>query len=90
MNACEIDWGFYPSTSYQERNDHDLITDFESEVSMYLRNKEVTSVLLATANSSSSVYDNLANAYKALATVDIVKNQELNLVDQWLADVSNY
>jgi len=90
MNACAIDWGFYPSTSYQVRNDHDLITDFESEVSMYLKNKEVTSILLDTANSNSSVSDNLANAYKALATVDIVKVQELNLVDQWLADASNY
>ena len=90
MNALSINWGFYPPTAYQKRNDHNLMIDFESEVSMYLKTKDLMSILLDSVNSNISVADNLANAYKALTFRSIVKDQELNLLDQWLDDVSNY
>ena len=90
MNSLSIKWGFYPPTAYQNRNDHNLMMDFESEVSMYLKTKDLMSLLLDSVNSSISISDNLANAYNALASRGIVKDQELNLLDQWLDDISNY
>ena len=90
MNSLSIKWGFYPPTAYQNRNDHNLMMDFESEVSMYLKTREITSILSDNVRCNLSVSDNLANVYNALACNKIVKEQELNLVNQWLDDISNY
>ena len=45
LDRTEIYLGFYASTSYQERNDHNLMLDFESEISMYQRTEEIVSTL---------------------------------------------
>ena len=90
LNRSEICFGFYSATSYQERNDHNLIADFESETSMYLHTEEIVSVLNTAISQNCSIEDNLVNAYLSLEKIKVVDSLELKLVDYWLKDISKF
>ena len=88
LDRTEISFGFYPSTSYQERNDHNLMADFESETSMYQRTEEIVSTLDSAVSQNVSIGDNLVNAYSSLGKIDVVDPLELQLIDYWLTDIA--
>lgn len=90
LNRSEICFGFYPSTSYQQRNDHNLMSDFESEISMYQRTEEIVSVLDSEIKQNCSISDNLVNAYTSLEKIDVVGSHELQLIEYWLADIAKF
>ena len=90
LNHSEICFGFYPSTSYQERNDHNLMADFESETSMYQRTEEIVSTLDTAVRQNRSISDNLVNAYSSLEKIDVVDSLELQVIDCWLADMAQF
>jgi hypothetical protein len=90
LNRSKICFGFYPATSYQERNDHNLMADFESEISMYQRTEEVVSILESAVKQNCSISDNLVNAYSSLEKIGVVDSLELKLIDYWLADLSKF
>jgi len=90
LNRSEICFGFYPSTSYQERNDHNIMSDFESEISMYQRTEEIVSVLDSEIKQNCSISDNLVNAYTSLEKIDVVDSRELQLIEYWLIDISKF
>jgi hypothetical protein len=85
------DWGvlFHGPTVCQERNDHDLLKDFADEVPGYLNNTKICEHL-ATLNIKKGVDnigDNLRKCYQELISLDLVKGDELQLLDAWLADI---
>ena len=88
LDRAEISFGFYPSTSYQERNDHNLMADFESETSMYQRTEEIVSTLDGAVSQNVSIRDNLVNAYSSLEKIDVVDPLELQIIDYWLTDIA--
>ena len=82
---------FHGPDSIQHRNIHNLMTDFKGEVSGYLRNQEITSLLasLKLLPGESNVADNLVNCYENLCGIGVFPDQELPLVKNWVSDVQS-
>jgi len=82
--------GFTKATVIQERNPHDYLKDFESEIPCYLHPYKVMDVVNSRIRSSYSPADNLYQAYTALHNAGIVTDKEVELVTLWLQDISSY
>jgi hypothetical protein len=80
--------GFSAASVWQDRNEHDLMDDFASEVPMYLHTERVVDVATAVADAGRSVDDNLRAVYAALAEERIVEPAEIELLDAWLDDLA--
>jgi hypothetical protein len=80
---------FYPATSYQERNTHDIMSDFESEISMYQHTDYIVETLNDVIKDDISINDNLVNAYSSLNKIGIVDSLELKILDCWLNDITD-
>ncbi len=69
---------FTGPTAYQERNEHDLHKDYESEVPMYKTAEQV--VELIHKNPSLS----LIEFYEILSTYNIVRPEEITILKEWM------
>lgn len=76
---------------YQERNQHILLKDFDSEVPGYLRNAQFVNVLesLQLKPGTEAAAENVRACYAALVEAKFFPSTELELLDAWLADVSS-
>jgi hypothetical protein len=81
--------GFTQATVLQERNPHDYVKDFESEIPCYLHPNRVIAAVSRAIDKSVTVGENLRRAYAELAQENIVTAQELELLDLWLEDVAS-
>jgi hypothetical protein len=81
--------GFTKATVVQERNPHDYMKDFESEIPCYLHPNEVIKIVIEAINPNNSVAINLLKAYEALLAVGIVTAPEISLLRLWLQDLDN-
>lgn len=79
--------GFTEATVLQERNPHDYLKDFESEIPCYLYPEKILEIVNAAVRAGQSVADNLQAAYEALRREGIVEDRELTLLADWLEDV---
>ncbi|MEJ7645117.1 MAG: STELLO glycosyltransferase family protein [Chryseolinea sp.] len=87
-------WGvlFHGPTVYQERNEHNLLKDFEQEVPGYLCNNRIKEILegLTLRNGIAAIADNMLICYEALVKNGIISDErELTLLSAWLEDVKN-
>lgn len=80
--------GFTNATVVQERNPHDYLKDFESEIPCYLHVEKVVEIAKSTVLARRSVADNLYEVYCALHQHNIVVQKELELLRCWLTDLS--
>lgn len=80
--------GFTEATVEQERNPHNYLKDFESEIPCYLYPERVVETVAAGVSAARSLPDNLFEAYRALAKQGIVADEELETLGAWLKDVS--
>jgi len=80
--------GFVSATVTQERNAHDLLDDFGSEVPMYLQTERVVDVASSAVRADRSIEENLRAVYEALVPEGIVEDKELDLLGAWLDDLS--
>jgi hypothetical protein len=80
--------GFTEATVIQERNPHDYVKDFESEIPCYLHPNRVIAAVTRVVDSTRTVSENLRSAYTELAKESIVSAQELELLNLWLADIA--
>lgn len=80
--------GFTRATVVQERNPHNYLDDFRSEIPCYLHAAKVVEVVGAAVRGEASIADNLRSAYRALLQAGIVPDAELPLLDAWLEDVA--
>ena len=81
--------GFTEATVLQERNPHDYVKDFESEIPCYLHPNRVIAAVNRAIDKSATVGENLRRAYAELAKENIVTPQELELLDLWLEDLTS-
>ena len=81
---------FHEPTVRQERNDHNLMRDFQDEVPGYLQNRNIAETLggLSLTPGPDRLADNLRICYEALVRLSVVDKQELPLLDAWLADLA--
>lgn len=89
INVSSKNWGFFHATSYQERNDHNLMKDFRSEISMYSNMEEIFQVIYESCKSTNSIDDNLINCYSSLCKNNFVKNEELKILNSWMIDLNS-
>ncbi len=86
-------WGilFHEPTVRQERNEHSLMRDFKDEVPGYLHNRAICEALdaLSMPAGAEHIAANLRSSYEALVRLGVVDQQELALVDAWIADMSD-
>lgn len=77
---------FHGAESFQNRNTHDLLRDFEQEVPGYLGNKRLCDTLegLALSTSATATRDNLVRCYEALVAARFLPKDEMPLVEAWL------
>lgn len=80
--------GFTKATVVQERNPHDYMKDFESEIPCYLHPNQVIEIVRDQVSPANSVAENLRLAYAGLYKVGIVAQDELDLLNLWLQDVA--
>ena len=90
INVSSKNWGFYRATSYQERNDHNLMNDFRSEISMYSSMEEIFQLIYESCKTSYSIVDNLINCYSSLCKNHFVKNEELKILNDWIRDLNSF
>lgn len=79
--------GITQATVYQERNPHDYMKDFESEIPCFLRSEEVIDLIANRISASFSIYDNLLLSYEELCKAGIVLSKEIELVKKWIIDL---
>jgi hypothetical protein len=79
---------FTEANAIQDRNPHDLMKDFESEVQMYLTVTDVVDILDSMSLSGEPA-DDLREIYKHLAEASVVEEEELEYVDAWVSDVND-
>jgi len=81
---------FHKATVVQERNEHNLLRDFEEEIPGYLHNGRIRDALdrLDLPTGRSSVPDALRVSYRKLVELELVGAQELALLDAWLLDLA--
>jgi hypothetical protein len=87
MWACNYYLGFTEATVKQERNMHDYMSDFESEIPCYLHSEKVINLVSNNISSNYTIYENLFLAYEALHKEQIVLHEELERVDAWINDI---
>ena len=88
MWAAGFRLGFLGATVFQDRNEHDYLRDFESEIPCYLETERVVDAVGGAVSGGASVAENLHSAYRALLDQKIVVADELRLLEVWLDDLS--
>jgi len=80
---------FHEPTVWQERNEHDLLRDFEGEVPGYLNNKKICAALenLALQPGLDNLNDNLRLCYSEFVRMNLIVEAELDLLEAWIADI---
>jgi hypothetical protein len=80
---------FHPPDVTQERNPHNLLSDFEQEIPGYLNNHAICQTLsqLELKSGEAHIADNLRTCYAALVRGGWLLDAELELLDAWLHDL---
>jgi hypothetical protein len=86
--AWENGWSVlhHESTVTQQRNEHDLMADFEAEIPGYRNNRwmvETLGALTLTRN----IPQNLRTCYGSLVRLGLIDAKELPLLEAWLEDL---
>ena len=86
--TCGWNLSFHHATVWQERNAHNLLNDFTDEVPGYLNNARIIETLskLDLAEGPEAMAENLVRCYRSLVELGVVGEQEIPLVEAWIAD----
>jgi len=81
---------FHAAEVVQDRNEHDLMRDFNDEIPGYQRNRELAQVLADTAllPGAGAVGENLQRCYEALVHNGFFSQDELTLLAAWQAGLA--
>jgi hypothetical protein len=79
---------FHHADVHQQRNEHNLMRDFDDETVGYLRNDDIRQILESCSllPGASNLKGNIFRCYEALSRENIVGPGELALVEAWLDD----
>ncbi len=80
---------FDEASMRQERNEHDLMRDFQDEIPGYLHNRRICEALAAVAVQPgvAAIPANLRLCYQALAAAGFLDQRELPLLEAWISDL---
>lgn len=80
---------FHASEVFQERNEHDLMRDFNDEIPGYQRNRELVTTLerICLEQGANVAGANLLHCYETLVDKGFFPEKELELVRAWLTDL---
>ena len=84
MWAAGYSLGFTKATVFQERNPHNYLKDFESEIPMYLNTERIMEILNKVIKKDSTIKKNLEIAYDSLIKEKIIPSKEKKLLIEWL------
>jgi hypothetical protein len=87
MAASGYSLGFIDANVFQERNPHDYMKDFDSEIPVYQHSRAVFEIASDAVSSNHSVESNLLAAYLGLQRAGIVAESELDALRAWLFDL---
>jgi len=90
LSKCNYKLGFYPVTSSQERNEHDHMSDFKSEIGMYASTLEFVESIEISTSTNLSMNDNLYNCYSELVRKKLTTDDEIKFVECWLNDLDKF
>jgi len=81
---------FSGPTVFQERNEHDLLKDFEDEIPGYLYNDRIVKAFsrLQLKAGEENIFANIKHCYSILVDMGLVGFNELTLIDAWERDLS--
>jgi len=87
--TCGWNVAFHSASVHQERNEHNLLRDFEDEVPGYLHNARIAAALeaLPLAEGLQNIAANLRGCYEELVRLGVVGAEELTLLGHWLDDL---
>lgn len=80
---------FLSPSVYQERNIHNLMTDFSQELEVYQKVDEIIKILNDLPTLKGSVEEMLLRVYKELVNRQLFDNEELEIVKVWLKELKN-
>jgi hypothetical protein len=90
--AWTCDWSvlFNNATVWQERNEHNLLKDFEDEIPGYLKNAMICKKLeeINLKNGVENISENLLRCYSMMVENNFVAKEELPLVEAWIHDIN--
>jgi len=78
--------GFTKATVIQKRNEHNYLTDFESEIPVYLLSEKIVELVRDKVDYRLTITENLLRAYEELFHHSIVDGRELKLLKLWLKE----
>jgi hypothetical protein len=81
--------GFTHATVIQDRNDHQYLSDFESEIPCYLHAEKILDVVDGAVSCRFSIETNLVNAYESLIHHELMPKCEMALILAWVRDIQN-
>jgi len=92
LRTCDWRLMFHASTVWQERNEHDLLRDFEDEIPGYLNNRKIVETLeaLELPAGPQAMGENLLSCYRALIELGVVGAEEERLLTAWLEDLRDF
>lgn len=92
--AWECGWNilFRQATVRQERNDHNLLRDFEEEVPGYLHNHQIARHLadLPLGTGTEAISANLIECYECLIRLGLIGKDEMPLLMAWIRDCGRF
>ena len=80
--------GFHKATVYQERNEHNLMKDFEDEIVCYTRIKELVD-MLESLSLGNGMGNDMLTVYSALEQNDFTTPEEIQVLTTWLEDIED-
>ncbi|MFL5764623.1 MAG: STELLO glycosyltransferase family protein [Bacteroidia bacterium] len=90
--AWECGWSilYHEPTVWQERNDHNLMKDFEDEIPGYSNNFRICKELqaLSLKPGTENIGDNLVACYQKLIDINVIGQEEMPLVKAWISDLA--
>lgn len=83
---------FHDATVWQERNEHNLLKDFEDEIPGYLNNAKICKGLAALdiKGGRENILTDLLTCYEFLTNEGFVGKEEMPLVKAWINDLERY
>lgn len=83
---------FHDATVWQERNEHNLLKDFEDEIPGYLNNAKICKGLAALdiKGGRENILNDLLTCYEFLTNEGFVGKEEMPLVKAWVNDLEKY
>jgi hypothetical protein len=89
--AWECGWSilYHEPTVWQERNEHNLMKDFEDEIPGYTNNLTICRELqnLKLKKGDENIFDNLLTCYQKLIDMSVVGKEEIQLLKAWISDL---